>query len=70
MLKASMKGSLRGIGDNVLDCDIIVGELKLESCYMFIFRHSWERYEPPYPPSYRLNDTNIVLLQGWLLEFG
>ena len=25
-------------------------------------KYSWERYEPPYPPSYGLNSTTTVLL--------
>ena len=25
----------------------------------------WERYEPPYPPSYGLNSTTTVLLGEW-----
>ena len=29
-------------------------------------KYPWERYEPPYPPSYRLNSTITVLLGEWL----
>ena len=29
-------------------------------------KYSWERYEPPYPPSYRLNSTITVLQGEWL----
>ena len=29
-------------------------------------KYSWERYEPPYPPSYGLNSIIAVLLEGWL----
>ena len=29
-------------------------------------KYPWERYEPPYPPSYGLNSTTIVLLGEWL----
>ena len=29
-------------------------------------KYPWERYEPPNPPSYRLNSTTTVLLEGWL----
>ena len=28
--------------------------------------YPWERYEPPYPPSYGLNSTTTVLLEGGL----
>ena len=29
-------------------------------------KYSWERYEPPYPPTYGLNSTTTVLLGEWL----
>ena len=29
-------------------------------------KYPWERYEPPYPPSYRLNSTTTVLFGEWL----
>ena len=29
-------------------------------------KYPWERYEPPYPPSYGLNSTTTVLLEGWI----
>ena len=28
--------------------------------------YPWERYEPPYPPSYGLNGTTTVLQGEWL----
>ena len=28
-------------------------------------KYPWERYEPPYPPSYGLNSTITVLWEGW-----
>ena len=28
--------------------------------------YPWERYEPPYPPSYGLNSTTTVLLGEWI----
>ena len=28
-------------------------------------KYTWERYEPTYPPSYGLNSTTPVLLEGW-----
>ena len=28
-------------------------------------KYPWERYEPPYPPSYGLNSTTTVLLGEW-----
>ena len=27
-------------------------------------KYPWERYEPPYPPSYGLNSTTTALLEG------
>ena len=29
-------------------------------------KYPWERYEPPYPPSYGLNSTTTVLLGEYL----
>ena len=29
-------------------------------------KYPWERYEPPYPPSYGLNSTTTVLQGEWL----
>ena len=29
-------------------------------------KYPWERYEPPYPPSYALNSTTTVLQGQWL----
>ena len=29
-------------------------------------KYPWERFEPPYPPSYGLNSTTTVLLGEWL----
>ena len=29
-------------------------------------KYPWERYEPPYPPSYGLNSTTTVLLGEWI----
>ena len=46
----------------------IVREFVLQSHYYVHFRakYPWERYEPPYPPSYGLNSTTTVLLGEWL----
>ena len=30
-------------------------------------KYPWGRYEPFYPPSYGLNSTTAVLLEGWLI---
>ena len=29
-------------------------------------KYPQEKYEPPYPPSYGLNSTTTVLLEGWI----
>ena len=29
-------------------------------------KYTWEKYEPSYLPSYGLNSTNTVLLEGWI----
>ena len=46
----------------VMDCGIVVIEFELQSRYSLSDKYPWERYEPPYPPSYRLNSTTTVLL--------
>ena len=43
--------SPRRVVINLLDCDIVVNEFKLQSRYsvhLFVY-YSWERYETPYP---------------------
>ena len=32
-------------------------------------KYPWEKYEPPYPPSYGLNSTITVLLREWLWHY-
>ena len=29
-------------------------------------KYPWEMYEPPYPPSYGLNNTTTILRDEWL----
>ena len=41
-------------------------EFKFQSSIHFKTNAPWERYEPPYPPSYGLNSTTTVLLEGWI----
>ena len=55
-----------GVLTRVLDCHIVVNKLKLKSQYYVHFQTSTleKRYERPYPPSYELNSTTTVLLQG------
>ena len=50
----------------VLDSDIIVGELKLQSCYYVHFRTNilGKGIELPFPTSFELKSNNTVFLQG------
>ena len=47
----------RGVKAKVMDRWIVVSEFELQSHYYVHFQTNtvWERYEPPYPPSYGLN---------------
>ena len=38
----------------------------LDMSQSLLGKYPWERYEPPYPPSYVLNSTTTVLLGEWL----
>ena len=48
---------------NVLHSNIVVSEFQLKSLYYVYF--SWQRHEPTYPLSNRLNSTTTILLQEW-----
>ena len=50
-------GCPRGVMVKAMGCGIVVSEFVLLSG-----KYPWERYEPPYPPSYGLNNTTTVLL--------
>ena len=55
------RGSPRGVVANVLDCNIgSVFELVL------LLRSLFERHEPSYLPTYGLNSSTSVLLEGCL----
>ena len=61
------EGSPCGVLANVLDCDIIVSEIELQSCYYIRFQTNTvgKSMNPFIPPSnYGLNNTTIVILQG------
>ena len=50
-----------------MDFGIVVCEFKLVALLRSLSgKYPWERYEPPYPPSYGLNSTTNVLLGEWL----
>ena len=52
-----------------MDCRIVVSKFEFQLRYYVHFRtnkYSWERYEPPYPPTYGLNSTTTLLLGEWL----
>ena len=50
-----------------LDCNIVVSEFELIALLWSLSDlYLWERYEPPYLFSYRLNSTTTVLLIGWV----
>ena len=64
----SKEGCPRGVMVKVMDCGIVVSEFELQSRYYVHFRTNTlgEKYQPPYLPSYGLNSTTTVLLEGWL----
>ena len=62
-------GCPRGVMVKAMDCGIVVSEFILQSRPLLLSlsdKYPWERYEPPYPPSYGLNSTTTVLLGEWL----
>ena len=46
-----MRGCPRGVMVKSMNSGIVVSDSD---------KYSWERYEPPYPPSYGLNSTTTV----------
>ena len=56
-------GGPRGVMVKAMDCGNVVCEFVHQSRYYVHFwaKYPWERYEPPYPPSYGLNSTTTVL---------
>ena len=64
-LSSTYGGGVPGQVVNVMNCDIVVSEFKLQPHYYIHFRINipgdvWT----PYPTSYGLNNTMNVLLQG------
>ena len=62
-LKINMEGSPCGVKAKVLCCNFNVSKFKLQSCSLTDL-YPWEKNKLPYPPSYGLNSTTTVLLQG------
>ena len=56
-----------GVMVNAVDCGIVVNGFELQSRYYVNFRANTlgEKYKPPYPPSYGLDNTTSVLGE-WL----
>ncbi len=61
ILLPAIGGCPHGVMVKAMACGIVVREFVLQSRY-----YPWERYEPPYPPSYGLNSGTTVLLGEWL----
>ena len=61
----SSGGCPRGVMVKVMDCGIVVSEFVFQ-LRSLSGKYPWERYEPPYPPSYGLNSTSTVILGEWL----
>ena len=61
-------GGPRGVMVKAMDGGIVVSEFELQSCYYVHFRANTlgKDMNPTYPPSYGLNSTTIVLLEGYL----
>ena len=62
--KQMLGGCPRGVMVKAMDCGIVVSEFVLQSRYYVHFRANTlgKGIEPPYPPSYGLDSTTIVLL--------
>ena len=60
ILKVYFKGVPRGVMVKAMDC--IVVRVRSSLLRSLSGKYPWERYEPPYPPSYGLNSTTTVLL--------
>ena len=60
----NQRGRPRGVMVKAVDCGIVVSEFELAQLRSLSDKYPWERYEPPYPPSYGLNSITAVLLKG------
>ena len=58
-------GCLRGVMVKAMDYGIVGKRVRSPVALLRSLsdKYPWERYEPPYPPSYGLNSTTTVLLR-------
>ena len=67
---SSLKGIIpkgvcpRGVMVKEMDCGIVRKRVRTQVALLRLLsdKYPWERYEPPYPPSYGLNSTTTILL--------
>ena len=61
-------GGPRGVMVKVMDYGLVVSWVQTPVSLLFSLsdKYPWERYEPPYPPSYGLNTIAAVFLEGSL----
>ena len=54
----------RGVMVKAIDCRIVRKRVRTPVALLRSLsdKYPWERYEPPYPPSYGLNSTTTILL--------
>ena len=55
----------QGVMVKAMDCGTVV-RTTVTLLRTLSDKYPGDRYEYPYPPSYGLNSTTIVLLEGWL----
>ena len=58
------RGCPRGVMVKVMDCGIVRKRVRTPVALLRSLsdKYPWERYEPPYPLSYGLNNTTTILL--------
>ena len=62
-MQINPRGCPRGVMVTAMDCGIVVSKFVLQSCYYVRFRANTlgKGMNPPYPPSYGLNSTTVLL---------
>ena len=67
MTQPGIGGCPRGVMVKAMDCSLSTRvHTPVALLRSLSGKYPWERYEPPYPPSYGLNSTTTVLLGEWL----